>query len=593
MPTPLDTYRPRLDALRQDRELLGRRDTWLVNARLSVAIGALVVAWPTLIRQSWGWQWMLIPIALFVLLVGLHARLIRCKETCRRAIEFYEQGVRRLENDWQSSAVDSTSFVDKDHLYAADLDLFGPASLFGLLCTARTLPGQHMLARWLKEPAAIPEARVRHGAVVELSQRLDLREEFATLGEELTPRLHHEELIAWSRKPLLGLPSFIPALAAFLAIGNVLALGSWIFADADAGWLLAAFGLSAGFSTLTRRRVQAELDLGAKPVAELRLLSEFLHRIDDDTFQSSKLCELQYKSLAIRDRPSARIAHLARLIDWNESRRNQLFLPVASLLLLGTQLAVRVQHWRRENSAQIDQWLRALGEFEALTCLATLAFENPDYVFPTFRSGRPHLTARNLGHPLLPRDRRIGNDLELSGNSRWLLISGSNMSGKSTLLRSVGINTVLAFAGAPVCAEQFSVSQLAIGASIRTHDSLTEGVSRFYAEIQRLTAIRDLAANQPTLYLLDEILHGTNSHDRRIGAEGVLGELVAKPSIGLVTTHDLALTEIADRLTPKGVNVHFEDHLDGDQIAFDYTLRPGPVTRGNALALMRSLGLDV
>lgn len=167
------------------------------------------------------------------------------------------------------------------------------------------------------------------------------------------------------------------------------------------------------------------------------------------------------------------------------------------------------------------------------------------------------------------------------------------MSGKSTLLRSVGINTVLAFAGAPVCAEQFSVSQLAIGASIRTHDSLTEGVSRFYAEIQRLTAIRDLAANQPTLYLLDEILHGTNSHDRRIGAEGVLSDLVAKPSIGLVTTHDLALTDLTARLTPNGANVHFEDHLDGDQIAFDYTLRPGPVTRGNALALMRSLGLDV
>jgi DNA mismatch repair ATPase MutS len=225
--------------------------------------------------------------------------------------------------------------------------------------------------------------------------------------------------------------------------------------------------------------------------------------------------------------------------------------------------------------------------------LATFAFENPDYSFPTFQDEGPYFKARNLAHPLLPRDRRIGNDLVLSGNNRLLLISGSNMSGKSTLLRSVGINTVLAFAGAPVCAEHFCLSQLAIGASIRTHDSLSEGVSRFYAEIKRLTAIRNLAAGRPVLYLLDEILHGTNSHDRRIGAEGVLKDLVAKPGIGLVTTHDLALTEITTRLTPPGTNMHFEDHLDGDRIAFDYTLRLGPVTQGNALALMRSLGLEV
>jgi hypothetical protein len=591
--TPAETYRRKHESLSSSWKRLKRLDARFANGRLAVALSALVVAWPALLYDAWSWRWILIPVGLFVLLAGLHARVILRKETCRRAVDFYGRGIDRLEHSWQKGAVDGSMFQDDDHIYASDLDLFGPASLFALLCTARTLPGQQTLADWFKAPTPTNEVNARHEAVKELSRRLDLREDLAVVGKELTPKLHQRDLVEWSQKPVNHLPRILAPLAAALAALNVTALSLWAFTDVDPGWVLVTLGLSAIYSGLTRRRVQLELDLGTKPVNELRLLSEFLHRIENDEFQSSKLRELQTNAPSMQERASRRIAQLARLIDWNESRRNQMFLPVASVLLLGTQLAVRIQRWRRDNREEVNQWLQSLGEFEALCSIATFAFENPDYAYPSLHPTGGCFKAENLGHPLLASASRVGNDIELSEQNSWLLVSGSNMSGKSTLLRSVGINAVLAFAGAPVCANSLTLSQLAIGASIRAHDSLSEGVSRFYAEIQRLTAIRNLAEGQPVLFLLDEILQGTNSHDRRIGAEGVLRDLLAKRAIGLVTTHDLALTEITHQLVPSGSNTHFEDHLDGDRIAFDYTLQPGPVKRGNALALMRSLGLKV
>ena len=188
----------------------------------------------------------------------------------------------------------------------------------------------------------------------------------------------------------------------------------------------------------------------------------------------------------------------------------------------------------------------------------------------------------------------VRNDVRLSGDTRLLVVSGSNMSGKSTLLRTVGINTVLALMGAPVCATRLRVTPLRIGATLRIQDSLQEGRSRFYAEITRLRQIADLAkGSTPLLFLLDELFHGTNSHDRLVGATGVLRGLVDRGAIGLITTHDLALTAVADDLAPRAANVHFEDRFEGGELRFDYVMRPGPVTRSNALALMRAVGLDV
>jgi DNA mismatch repair ATPase MutS len=262
-------------------------------------------------------------------------------------------------------------------------------------------------------------------------------------------------------------------------------------------------------------------------------------------------------------------------------------------LLWSTQLALAVETWRRAFGPAVARWLATVGEIEALGSLSTFAFEHPEFPFPTVQDDGARFEGEAIGHPLIPARTRVANDVTLGGaHRRLMIVSGSNMSGKSTLLRTVGVNVVLALAGAPVCARRLVVSRLAIGGTLRIHDSLQEGRSRFYAEITRLRQIVDLAVGPiVTLFLVDELLSGTNSHDRRVGAEGILRGLLSRGAIGLATTHDLALTEMATAL--EATNVHFEDDLRDGQMHFDYRMRPGVVQKSNALALMRAVGLEI
>jgi DNA mismatch repair ATPase MutS len=255
-----------------------------------------------------------------------------------------------------------------------------------------------------------------------------------------------------------------------------------------------------------------------------------------------------------------------------------------------------LEGWRARHGPGIEAWLKALGEMEALSSLAGYAFEHPADVFPELavNSNSPLIQAQGLAHPLIAESRAVRNDIVLDANQPLQVISGSNMSGKSTWLRALGANLVLARAGAPVRARQFRMTPLQIGASIRTVDSLQEGVSRFYAEITRLRQILQLTGQGGgVVFLIDEMLSGTNSHDRRIGAAGVVKALVERGAVGLVTTHDLALTQIVEEVKPPGANFHFEDQLVNGKLSFDYRLQPGVVKKSNALDLMRSIGLEV
>jgi DNA mismatch repair ATPase MutS len=358
--------------------------------------------------------------------------------------------------------------------------------------------------------------------------------------------------------------------------------------------LLPAILAGGAFWLVWRRRVAASLGSAARPRQELLLLAELLRLLETERFSSPALLALASRLSRSGAPASHRVRQLARLVEWNESRRNVLFAPFAALLVLASQLAFAIERWRRDVGADIASWLAAVGEFEALCSLASFAYEHPDDPFPTVVPEGPLLEAIGIGHPLLAEQRCVRNDVRLGAELRFLLISGSNMSGKSTLLRSVGVNVVLALAGATVRAHELRLSVMKVGASLRVVDSLQDGTSQFYAEITRLKQIAELTAQGTALlFLLDEILHGTNSHDRRIGAAGVIKSLVQRGGLGLVTTHDLALADIADELGPLADNVHFEDQLDGGRMVFDYRLRPGVVEKSNALDLMRGLGLDV
>jgi hypothetical protein len=320
----------------------------------------------------------------------------------------------------------------------------------------------------------------------------------------------------------------------------------------------------------------------------LALLAQVLEHIERETFTSPRLSAASAKLRGA----AAEIERLRKLVALLDARRNQFFAPIAGLLLWTPNVALAVERWRQRSGTHVGEWIETVGEIEALASLASFAFEEPSFAMPEIVADG--FDAHALAHPLIPAERRIPNDLSLGQALRLLIVSGSNMSGKSTMLRSVGIAAVLAMTGSVVCARSLRIAPMAIGASIRINDSLEEGASRFYAEILRIRQILEMAAREHAmLFLLDEVLAGTNSHDRRIGAEAIVRGLVERGAIGLVSTHDLALATIADELAPRAANVHFEDHLEDSRVVFDYRMRPGVVTKSNALALMRSVGIEV
>jgi hypothetical protein len=406
--------------------------------------------------------------------------------------------------------------------------------------------------------------------------------------------LEPQALIEWSSSAPTLQASWVRVVAPLFAIAVAVTGVGWLM---DAWSLLPFIGaalVEALVGLAFQSRVQVVIKAVERPTRDLSLLSELLGRLEREPFESEPLRRLRAALDVDGEPPSRQIASLKRRVEWLDARRNELFAPIAALLLWGTQCALAIEAWRVRHGNAVRRWLDAVAEFEALSSLAAHAYEHPHDPFPELTDGGLLFDAEGLGHPLLPEAACVRNDVRLGEQQRVLIVSGSNMSGKSTLLRSVGTNAVLALAGASVRARRMRLAPLAVGASLRIVDSLQTGTSHFYAEIKRLRQLVDIATGSlPLLFLLDEILHGTNSHDRRIGAEAVVRDLVHRGAIGLVTTHDLALARIAEAEDLGAINIHFEDHLEDGKMIFDYKMRPGVVTKSNALELMRSVGLDV
>jgi len=598
MTDPAGEYAARLRARSDEVARLSRRDRALSQVRLALFALTCAAGWAACgahILPGWATA---PPAVLFIVAVVLHDRALQRRKRMQRAAQFYQRGLDRLEEKWRGAGPDGARFDDEHHPYARDLDLFGRGSLFQLLSTARTQVGEETLARWLSGPAPLDEVRARQGAIADLRDRLDLREELALLGEDVQSAVEPKRLVAWATAPAPPLiartRAFLQPLLLLTALVALVALVGWL--ALDWGWSpLAGVALvEAGVWRLLRDPVRT-VGLGIdRPGAELEILSLVLQRFEREPLESPRLRALA-DSLRVDGRTaSTEIARLARLSYLLSAQRNQFFAPLAFLLLWGPWFAFRIEAWRARAGRHVPRWLDAVGEWEALGSLAGYAWEHPRDPFPQLTDGAARFDGEGLGHPLLAERACVRNDVRLGGPLRLLLVSGSNMSGKSTLLRTIGINTVLALAGAPVRATRLGLSPLQVGATLRVQDSLEAGASRFYAEITRLRQLVDLAGKQPPLlFLLDEILAGTNSHDRRLGAEAVVRGLVARGAIGLVTTHDLALAEMAQALGEVARNVHFEDALTDGKLQFDYRMREGVVQHSNALELMRAVGLEV
>ncbi|MSO81761.1 MAG: DNA mismatch repair protein MutS [Acidobacteria bacterium] len=538
--------------------------------------------------------WLALPLVLFAVLLQRHDRVIRELRAAGRSILFYERGLGRIEDRWAGTGEAGERFHDEHHLYANDLDLFGRGSLFELLSIARTRAGEERLADWLRQPASVDEVRARQEAVEELAPALDLREAVALAGADVRAGVDSDALVRWA-EGAPGLGGRWRRGAAGLLTAGAIGTAAYGALAGDYGYLIAVLLVEAAFSIPHRRRVQQALHAAGAPARDLDVLAHVLDRLEREDFKAPRLTALRHQL----DTPAAvptsgairRLHWLVELHDW---QHNQFFAPVAAALLWGTHLAWAIERWRRLHGSQVRTWLRTVGDFEALSSLSAYRYEHPGDVWPEFITEGASFDGEAVGHPLLPSARMVPNTIRLRGDARLLVVSGSNMSGKSTLLRTVGINAVLALAGAPVRAASLRMTPLAIGATLRIQDSLQEGRSRFFAEITRIRALADTSRGRlPLLFLLDELFHGTNSHDRLVGASGVLRSLLDRGAIGLITTHDLALTAIADDLAPRAANVHFEDRFEGGEIRFDYRMKPGPVTRSNAIALMRAVGLEV
>ena len=561
---------------------------------VSFAIACLTLAY-ALLDGGISFWWTLVPGGAFGLIVLFHEGKLKAAGRAQKRIDFYESGIRRIEGDWREDGLLGEDFSDREHLFSGDLNLFGKSSLFQKMCLCVTAFGRQRLALWLTKPADADVLKARQEAVKELSEDKDLIAKFAELDIEATENLEISTLKSWSAEGTKIYNPLVYYFSLFIGLLSVTTLATWLFGGKSAWPFFICLVVDLALGNLYAGKISKITEGIATKEKNLLKLSHILKVLESSNYNSVMMSKIIDNIHTENVKASERIEQIAYLIDTFENTRGNLAIqPFNVLLHLNLRNAMKIEKWRAVAGASIPQWVEAAADFEALVSLAVFSSENPDYIFPEFVEGGPYIKATDLGHPLLKPTVCVRNDIELGKPVKLLLISGSNMAGKSTFLRTVGVNIVLAQAGAPVNAKEMQLSPLNLGCSIQIEDSLADGISHFYAEILRLKKLVDLSQQESNvLFFFDEILHGTNSSDRCNGASAVIRSLVKGNAAGFVTTHDLSLTKIAEELSNEARNVHFEDQFEDGKMVFDYKMKEGIVTHGNALQLMRSLGLEV
>ena len=621
MSDPRVEYSKRLESYLQIVSAKNRLHIQVGNFKLAVVATGLLLAWFCLHKALLPSYWLAVPVVLYLTLAFSHERILRARSRAESAASFYRRGIARIEDRWAGTGQTGERFRNPEHVYADDLDLFGRGCLFELLSTARLPMGESQLAEWLCAPSSTATVLERQGLVAELCAKLDLHRDLAVIGDELRARLNPESLTGWAeeRRVMPGaatrVAGIVLALAAVTAIVSYVATFSY--------WpVLTVLMIEVFFRRSLRRQAHAVIEGISCNAEGLLLFADVVQRLEREQFVSRRLQGFVAELNRDGQPASHFIRKLARIVYWIDAHHSLLGHVLELPLLYTVQVAFIAESWRQRYGARMRASVEIVGEIEALISLATYSYEHPADPFPKFAEA-PDLPAlfdgEELGHPLIAAAKCVRNSVRLDRETRVLLVSGSNMSGKSTLLRVVGINTVMAMAGAPVRAKSLRLTPLNVGTRIHSTDSLQEGRSTFYTEILHIRRVFDLtggdAANgdraqsgvadrdlaNPTvanegrslLFLFDELLEGTNSKDRRIGAESLIRALLQRRAIGIVTTHDLALTEITAALGNTIRNVHFEDQVEDGKMRFDYKLRDGVVTKSNAIALMRLIGLEM
>ncbi|RKG63104.1 DNA mismatch repair protein MutS [Corallococcus sp. CA054B] len=596
--SPHRTYTDRRAAAQADLTELDRVSARYANLRTVAFVAALVVAALTLMgRLPKPWWWAAAgALAVYGVLAVLHHQVFLKEQRARLFVLLNERGLARLEGGWHSFTDTGERFLSPNHLYATDLDVFGQGSLFQLINETATRAGEERLAAWLSAPATAETVVTRQGAARELAPRVDFRQDLCVdarvvAKDKADPALFIQwaeagpslDAIRWARPLAILLPPVTLTLFILGTVGVIPDSLVWL-------GLLAQLGIAVA-TRRTLRQMDEGVERGERGFARYASLFE---RVEKQTFEHPRLKQLQSGLTAQGGPPvSALFQRFSRLYSLIEFKRHQFHPLVHWLTLWDIHALFALENWRAAHGRDVRQWFEGLSELEALCCLGGLAHDRPAFTWPQLQAQGPSVEATALGHPLL--DAPVPNDVSLPGPRHALLITGSNMSGKTTLMRALGANVVLALAGAPVAAAAFRLSPVQVLTSMRVKDSLERGVSYFHAEVLRLKMVLDAAAaaKGQALFLLDEILLGTNTRERQIASREVLRLLLASGACGAVTTHDLSLAVLADEPGSHVVNVHFRDHLEDGKMVFDYRLRQGVVDTTNALRVLRLAGVPV
>jgi len=531
-------------------------------------------------------------IPLFGLLVKLHQKIADKRDHYAKISQINGQEIHRLKGELKHFDSGKEFATDK-HPYVDDLDIFGSHSLFQLINHTNSIPGRTTLSDWLKTPASKKEIEDRQVVVQALQNQIDWRQSFQAAGISA----HHDQgayqqFMTWlktanklSGQKLLRIYGYaVPIVSLAIIILLILQIihWRWILLPilVNSSIIAYMFKYAAGIHSSTKS--------GSKV---LKSYHEMVTLIENKEFQIERLKRLKSRFFHHKIRASTRIRQLHRLLHNFNNRENMLYPLINVLFLTDLFLILEVERWKNACTDQVERWLKVVAEFESLCSLAAFAHLNPEYCYPEITSVKFLFRTGNMGHPLIEKTARVNNDFQLSDKGKIAMITGSNMAGKSTFLRTVGINTVLAFAGAPVCADKLEISSLRVFTSMRTKDNLEEHVSGFYAELLRLKMLLQYieSGREPVLFLLDEILKGTNSADRHEGAEALIRQLGNSSAFGLISTHDLALGQLKDNNNIE--NFSFNSYFEDNKMFFDYKIRRGICKVFNAKNLMAEIGI--
>ena len=583
-------YRKRQANFETALEQVKKKINLISNFRVGVAIGIAGAVYFAF-SDSLFWYIFAALLALFIFLVARHGSQYEQKVHLENLVRINHLEDQAIYGNYKGF-YKGDEFIDPHHPYTHDLDIFGEGSLFQAVNRCNTFHGKSYMAKRLAQPLnSAEEIYGEQAAIRELSDKTDFRQDFQASGMEIEELPHdREELLHWIKQPLFIYSS--PVYKFLLVILPIITVAAVVAAFFIAGvkpfaillvlsqWII--LGLQMGKIGLFHEQISRKKNI-------LEKFARLLHYFGNERFNSSVLANL---SVQARE-ADVKVKSLASLVTYLNARSNVLTnIVINSLLLYDLQCVYRLEKWKQQNASHFEIWLDVIDETEVLCSFGNFAFNHPRFVYPRINSSELLITATDLGHPMLTVDECVTNDLYLGKGPAILIITGANMAGKSTFLRTSGVNLVLALTGAPVFAAEYSCPIINLRSGMRTADSLKDHQSYFYAELDRLKSIMDeLRSDKPLFILLDEILKGTNSTDKQSGSLALVKQLLPHPCLAMIATHDVALGELETQFPAQIKNYYFEANIDKDQLSFDYKLKPGIAQKMNATFLMKKMGI--